>query len=295
MIQVGIWALATGLGLLFALLCHRYVRAWLPEDHPRGGRKNHPRPTPMLGSVVATALAVGALLAGAWWTLGAILIAAGCGLWDDARKDAAGRAEAKTGDPTWQLEAGISWRTKTVLLGLTSLLLALGGPGPIGFHLLWTTGLTFVVINAVNFLDNTDGVAGGIVAAGALGWVAWGTPSAADDWALMSAGVAIGFLACNWPKAQGFLGDGGALALGCALAHLALHTPATLRVPGMAVIAIPLLDFCQVVGVRIWLGIPPWCADRRHLPHMLMHVGVPRIATAPLLAAAAVGSVWALA
>src|SRR5690606_37443967 len=68
--------------------------------------------------------------------------------------------------------------------------------------------LAFVLTNATNFLDNTDGVA--VAVAGTALLVAGGV-----DGPLAPCGAAaLGFLPWNWPRPRLFLGDAGAYALG---------------------------------------------------------------------------------
>src|SRR2546427_38791 len=99
---------------------------------------------------------------------------------------------------------------------------------PVGIRLAWVVGyldhpvaLTLValiaVMNATNFLDNMNGMIGGLAAI-ALAAFAWTSASrgavglAAAQLAL--AGACVGFLPYNFPRARIFLGDAGSLLLG---------------------------------------------------------------------------------
>jgi UDP-GlcNAc:undecaprenyl-phosphate GlcNAc-1-phosphate transferase len=141
---------------------------------------------------------------------------------------------------------------------------------------------TVVLVNAANFLDNTDGVA---VAVCGLGLLA----ASGGAGAFACAGYAfLGILPLNWPRPILYPGDGGALPLGLLLAAAALER-ATVTGPALdwralaAPAAIPLLDFCQVVAARLWLGYAPWVADRRHLTHVAIALGVPAVLVMPTL------------
>ena len=85
----------------------------------------------------------------------------------------------------------------------------------------WLVGIT----NAINLLDNMDGLAGGIalVTAGFLGYFAW---TSGDQGLLMIAlalaGSLLGFLVFNFPPASIFMGDSGSLFLGFTLAATAI-------------------------------------------------------------------------
>jgi UDP-GlcNAc:undecaprenyl-phosphate GlcNAc-1-phosphate transferase len=278
-------ALLTGLsvfvlagGLLFM---HRRLWGVLPEDHPGPTRKNHKRPTPMLGALPALA----AVLVLGWHAqhlaATAVAIAGAVGLLDDVRK---GRGRE-----------GSAWQGKAIGQASVAALVVYALPNVPSMGLgLALAVLVFVLINAFNFLDNLDGVST------LLGVVALTTLGLQSDRpiAFSLAAAFLGFLPWNWPRATLFLGDAGAYALGAAVATQLVPTLAAdlqRGVPAVALalspVAIPLLDFAQVVSVRILLGIAPWRADRRHLTHILLHLGVARTAVAPLLAAVAVGIV----
>jgi len=91
-------------------------------------------------------------------------------------------------------------------------------------------------------------------------------------------------------RAIGELGDSGAYLLGIATSTVAARA-AVLDPWALAAVAVPFLDFTQVVIARIALGLAPWVGDRRHLTHIVHHRGVPRWAIAPLFAAVAIGRV----
>jgi UDP-GlcNAc:undecaprenyl-phosphate GlcNAc-1-phosphate transferase len=81
------------------------------------------------------------------------------------------------------------------------------------------------LMNAINFLDNMNGVVGGLTAIALVGF-------AFDSWTrgayalgageLAVAGACIGFLRYNFPRARIFLGDAGSLFLGYCLGASAL-------------------------------------------------------------------------
>ena len=74
--------------------------------------------------------------------------------------------------------------------------------------------------NLYNFMDGSDGLAGGMAAIGfgALALAAWlgGAPGLAAFCAAIAA-AALAFLRFNFPPARIFMGDGGALLLGSLL------------------------------------------------------------------------------
>ena len=268
------YALASLCGAGLAWLVHTRVRGFLPEDPPGLGRKRHLRPTPMLGAWPATLAVAAAALAGEPALAGVIALAGSTGLADDLLK-------ARGHD-------GLDWRWKTLALVLAA---GLGAgalaPAPLSPGTPLLVGLLlFCTINAVNFLDNQDGVA---LALGGVGLAAIALRDQ-DPLAAACAGLWLAMLPLNWPRARVFLGDAGAYALGACLGLFALRPLAQGEAglwPALAPLAVPALDFTQVVCVRLVLGRAPWKGDRRHLTHLLLLAGVPRVALAPLLATVA--------
>lgn len=155
--------------------------------------------------------------------------------------------------------------------------LSLGFVGPV-LTVLWLIGIS----NAVNLMDGIDGLAGGLSLIAALGiGLAHG---AAGNWvgvvaALALAGALLGFLFFNFPPARIFMGDGGSLFLGFALAALPFIGPAEQIQPGMFVVAVtvlflPILDVLSAIIRRLREGRAIHHPDKEHLHHKLMHLGL---------------------
>jgi len=128
----------------------------------------------------------------------------------------------------------------------------------------WTFGLFILIVlvgttNAVNITDGLDGLAGGLsgIAFMAFGIVSWGTTWVAgfQDIAIFCfvlIGSILGFLVFNTKPAKVFMGDTGALALGGALASVAIltrHEMLLLVVGGVFVIE-ALSTIIQVIAIR---------------------------------------------
>jgi UDP-N-acetylmuramyl pentapeptide phosphotransferase/UDP-N-acetylglucosamine-1-phosphate transferase len=254
----------------FLLWLDRQV-ALFPHDVP-GGRKVHRRPVPLAGVATGVA-AIGILLVHGEHVLAlAAGIATLTGWLDDRGKAGAG---------------GLLWTAKLPALLAAAGLVALDATrDPV--QLLALAALAFVLINAFNFLDNTDGVSPclGICA---LGLLAPGAALAQSAGTLERIGATYaGFLLWNWPRPYLFLGDAGAYCLGiCVAAGCCDRIVQGAVLAGLLPVAIPLLDFVQVVGVRVWRGIPPWNADHRHLTHRCRALGCPVVLVAPLFLVAA--------
>lgn len=142
----------------------------------------------------------------------------------------------------------------------------------------WIVGIT----NAVNLLDNADGLAGGITLVAGTAFACFATasgPPGLAGAAAATAGVATGFLVHNL-RGRTFLGDAGSLPVGYFLAVLGLEC----RFPGVElgiswaipvlVLAVPVLDTCLVTFSRLRRGRNPLTTPGRdHASHRLRRAG----------------------
>lgn len=169
--------------------------------------------------------------------------------------------------------------------------------GPAGVIASWVLTVLWIVAvtNALNFLDNMDGVAGGVtVVSGSLFAAA---ACAREQWFVAAAlavvvGAAAGFLVFNAPgprrRATIFLGDGGSLVLGFLLACLTVRatyygptptgdetgwSPWAVLMP-LCVLAVPLYDLVVVSAIRISQGRSPLVGDQQHVTHRLRRLGL---------------------
>lgn len=145
--------------------------------------------------------------------------------------------------------------------------------------ILWVVSIT----NALNFLDNMDGLAAGLtgIAAGFFTLIAFNeglTLVSALAAALM--GSAAGFLIYNFSPASSFMGDMGSLVLGFVLAVLGIKLEfgaqplgVTWMVP-LFVLALPIFDINLVVLTRILEGRSPGQGGKDHTSHRLMALGL---------------------
>lgn len=142
---------------------------------------------------------------------------------------------------------------------------------------LWILTIT----NALNFLDNMNGLCSGlgIVAAWACAW------SAAIQGQYLVAllgflicGALLGFFPFNFPRARSFLGDAGSHLVGFLVAVLAIlpnfysrKTPHPLAVLSpLLILAVPLFDLASVVIIRWKKGQPFYIGDTNHISHRLV-------------------------
>lgn len=145
----------------------------------------------------------------------------------------------------------------------------------------WLVGIT----NAINLLDNMDGLAAGVaaVAASFLAWNAFDAGQATNALALVIfAGALIGFLVYNANPASIFMGDCGSMFIGFFLASAALLTSTAGRsrsiLPVLAVpvltLFIPIFDTTLVMVVRTLAGRSASVGGRDHTSHRLVALGM---------------------
>ncbi len=142
--------------------------------------------------------------------------------------------------------------------------------------MLWILGLT----NAVNWLDNMDGLAAGIsaIAAGTLAMLATGLrdPATAIPAALVAA-ACVGFLFFNFSPARVFMGDSASGFLGLTLAVLALSGPVTdisLALVPIMILTIPIFDTVVVTLTRVFSGRRLFQGGVDHPSHRLVVLGL---------------------
>ncbi len=143
---------------------------------------------------------------------------------------------------------------------------------------IWLVGMA----NAINFIDGLDGLAAGVsgIAAVVLLVVSlfMNHPAAALVAAAL-AGAALGFLRYNFNPAQIFMGDGGAYFIGFTLAGISVIglvksvTTVAVLLPYL-ILALPIIDTSTVVLDRLRCGMSPFAADKRHLHHRLLKMGL---------------------
>jgi len=167
------------------------------------------------------------------------------------------------------------------------LLEVLGTVPSVAITIIWI----IVVTNAINFMDNMDGLAGGVAAiAAGLFMIA---TIVNHQWFIagvlaLLAGALAGFLVFNFPPARIFMGDAGSLVVGFLLAVLTARTtfwdPTNTEFAlgsgwyavfmPIVVLAIPLYDLTVVTLIRLKQGKSPLVGDQQHFSHRLVQRGL---------------------
>lgn len=243
-------------------------------DRPEG-RKAHIKVTPLMGGVaVYLSIILASVHFGHTWPptlrvlLGAATLLMLTGLLDD-RFTLGWRAKlgVQVGVTIWLYAAGLRVQLHWLPVWLNVIVSSL-----------WLIGIT----NAVNFLDNMNGLSSGIALIGAAFFALMGAMNDCLGAAVLAAavsGAALGFLRFNRPRALIFLGDAGSLLLGLMLAGLGLELRflknpnyITWMVP-VLVLGLPVFDMTLVCISRLRHGLNPLATPGHdHTSHRLARI-----------------------
>ena len=308
---------ALGLSLVLVPLVRIVALRRAIVDMP-GGHKSHTSPVPYLGGTAMVAAFSAAVLVGTFLrrdttfgvgeqpvivgsdgvfvrglgavgelvlVLGLALVLATMGLIDDLRGL----------NPSLRLVIEGAVASVVILVGIQ-----FDSPLPDGFDavltLVWIVGIT----NALNLLDNIDGLAAGVtaVAGGSIFIIAlmYDQPLTAVL-AIGLAGCSLGFLRSNFNPATIYMGDSGSLYLGFLLSYLALKLrvdpkeTTQLFVP-VLVLGVAVMDTALVVLSRLRRGVHPFEGGKDHISHRVVRLGISvrRGVTVILLSAVVLGT-----
>lgn len=257
---------------------------WAPAigltDAP-GPRKVHSAPVPRVGGLaMAAGLFVATLLTvelspPVQGLLLGLLVLVLFGLWDDRVNLGYGAKFAGQ-----VIAVGICMTVGGIHIG--SLAFGVVGAVPPAISTLLTFVFLIGITNAINLADGLDGLAGGMallcLCAIALFSVASGN-TAVTAIALIEAGAVLGFLRFNTHPARVFMGDCGSQMLGLSVGALALlatqgETCALSAALPLLLLGLPIMDTLTVMLTRIRAGRSPFAADRNHLHHRLLALGL---------------------
>lgn len=286
---VTVFGVALALSLGATPMARRLAHRWGVLDQPNQ-RKVHLTPTPLLGGLavyVAFWLAVLAMsrlevaapqvfLPGTTRELGAIflstLVLLGMGFIDDKYKHTFGGVPPRAKLAGQILAAGVA-----IAGGLQ--LHVFGQPAlDIALTCFWMVGIS----NAINLLDNMDGLSAGATAIASLFFAliaALNGQILVTIMALALAGACFGFLRYNFNPASVFMGDTGTLFMGFLLATIGLK----LNVTGPAwwsfmlvavVLALPIFDTSLVTAYRLAKGRRVSQGGKDHTSHRLVKLGL---------------------
>jgi UDP-GlcNAc:undecaprenyl-phosphate GlcNAc-1-phosphate transferase len=152
---------------------------------------------------------------------------------------------------------------------------------PDWFSIPFTVLVIVAVTNAINLSDGLDGLAGGITL---LTFLCIGYLSFQDQFQVIEVisvamvGAIFGLLRYNTHPATVFMGDAGSQLLGFAAITLSLaltrESSQTSIILTLFMMGIPIIDTLCVIVQRIFKGQSPFVADKNHLHHKLMDIGL---------------------
>jgi len=301
---LGLLSLAAGLSAAMIPICRRLARRWMlvAKPHPD---KEAIGPTPLMGGVavylsfticVSAAYFLVLLSAGDGGlavlipsqvrelapgmikqapTLAAIMVGAFCIL-------AMGLADDKWNiGPKAKLLMEAAIAAGLVLAGVRLDLFLESDPVQGIITIVWL----LTVINAVNFLDNMDGLAAGVCAIAALFFLLTAFQYGQYFVSAMLAtfaGSILGFLFYNIHPASIIMGDAGSLFLGYVLGVLTIlgtfhssenPTVFPIIVP-LVVLAIPLYEMVTVTAIRLRKKLSPFSASKHHFSFRMRGLGL---------------------
>lgn len=191
--------------------------------------------------------------------------------------------EVGAGIAVWATPAGASLTNSSVLDAIITVA--------------WIVGVT----NALNLLDNMDGLSAGVTAITGVFLFGLAHENGQFLVAMLAVGLvgcAAGFLRSNFHPARIYMGDAGSLFLGFLLAVLGLklrfpNSPRSLAfaVP-ILVLGVPLFDTLLVSVNRLAHGRSPLSGGRDHTSHRLVFVGLPVRASVCLIYLGGVSLGW---
>ena len=305
-IDLAVWVVTVLFGALLTLFCRKIARRIGFIDHPHVERhKRHHRPVPVLGGpalflTVVVTIGIGLFVTAAGDTSGLpVIINTGIidGIQGRLREliwigvGAATLVIMGMVDDRVSLPALVKFIVQALVCGLLAtnptirVILFIDNPF---VNWMVTTFWFLLILNAINFLDNMDGLAAGIAVIASLFFAIVGSVRDQYFVTLLSTvvcGASCGFLLFNRPPATIFMGDSGSQFLGLMLGLLGsmttyyvpdkTPTTASVMIP-LLILAIPIFDLATVVFIRTRLGRPFYVGDNRHISHRFEKMGMGR-------------------
>ena len=293
--SIGLVAGALVAALLVALITTPIVKSlaqkWGAVDVPKDGRRMHDHPIPRMGGL---AIFLGFLLSVILFLpflgdmgispqirgmlLGAVIIVV-LGILDDIY------ALPALPKLIVQIVAAV------IAVGCGNLITVISNPNVFSSELYWELGwlsypVTVVwivgVTNAVNLIDGLDGLACGVSTISSMTMLVIALAMAEPEVAVLMAalaGACLGFLPYNMNPAKIFMGDTGSTFLGYVLGVVSIqglfkyYMLISFVVPFL-LLGLPIFDTCFAFIRRIAHGQSPMHADRSHIHHRLIDMGL---------------------
>lgn len=242
-------------------------------DHP-SHRKFHLTTMPLMGGIaIVTVFIVLAPIATGisglreyWGIIAAALLLAGLGLADDISDiSPTMKLAGQAGGTLLMMSSGLMWRATGIQAVDAVLTFA------------WVIG----IINAMNLLDNIDGLSSGTAAIAGIFFALAAIFHGQDRLAylpIILAGASMGFLLHNFHPATIFLGDAGSMALGTILAGFGMAAPgeggALNSLAAAVILGLLIFDTGLVSILRLANGRSLSRGGKDHTSHRLCNLGL---------------------
>ena len=162
------------------------------------------------------------------------------------------------------------------------------------------------IINSFNFIDGINGLSSGIGIVVSLAYALWFNYLGEDLFLILSlaiAGSQFAFLRYNLFNAKIFMGDSGSMIMGFLAGLLTIYylqaneraDEVLLRhidalVFSLAVLIIPVVDTLRIIFIRVFvLRKSPFHADKNHIHHVLLDIGLSHVQATAILVCVNVG------
>jgi len=262
-------ALATLSSFALTPIASRLARAVGAVDHP-GERRVHTFATPRFGGpAIFGAILIASMASTQWRGFRALFLGAFIAMMVGALDDI---------HPQKPL-------TKLLVEVIAAVIVISGGWSGAGLgSFLMSVAFIVVTTNAINLVDGLDGLAAGLALMIALTLVLLSHGGSHAVMLLAVCGALLGFLPYNVHPARIFLGDSGALLVGFLLGTGAIsdmHSVGAIA-PAIA-LGFPLLEVMMTIARRFVRASPLFRADRDHIHHRVLGLGLDPRATVGLL------------
>jgi UDP-GlcNAc:undecaprenyl-phosphate/decaprenyl-phosphate GlcNAc-1-phosphate transferase len=148
-----------------------------------------------------------------------------------------------------------------------------------------------ILTNSFNLIDGIDGLAGTFASVALLFFGSWFLLVGDVNYSILCfslAGAIVAFLIFNWEPSRILMGDTGALLIGMMLSitvigfinrNSSLPSDADYKfnapiAVSICVMIISIVDTVRVIIIRVSKGMSPLVADKRHIHHALVRVGL---------------------
>lgn len=166
-----------------------------------------------------------------------------------------------------------------------------------------TVFAVIAISNSFNLIDGVDGLAGTVALLALVFFGIWFSLVNQILYATVCfslTGALLAFLFLNWEPAKIFMGETGSLLLGFLLSVLVIEfmnvnsaLPNESRFKfsstvgtALCVLVVPLTDTVRIIVLRLSKGLSPFVADKRHIHHCLVRIGLTHRLTVAVLAVA---------